>query len=323
MISAKVIAHSTYEGANVADELITMEVEFHRFILAEINTHRVLSRNYQSSRAVPVEKLIEQVRNNPAIPVHWGKNQRGMVADGEISESVKLCEIWDETGDLVQSNTLPSFAWGIAADNAARVAEAFHKAGYHKQIVNRLLEPFMWTRGVITATRGGWESVFALRCHPDAQPEFQALACKIREVVYASAPKFLEVGQWHLPYVNYTNGYYHTGDIWPLQPLDISEAIKVSTSCCSQVSYRQLDDSLEKALKIYDMLNLPEGGMFKEAPAHMSPCEHQACVMSNPDYLTAKYYAKVLNGNFGTLGHTFWAQHRKILETGNEEYFIK
>lgn len=328
---AKIITHSTYEGASKEDELITIECQFWRFILPEINTHRVLSRNYQSSRAVPVEKLIEQVRNNPAIPVHWGKNQRGMVADEEISESVKLCEIWEETGDLVQSNTPPSFAWGIAADNAARVAEAFHKAGYHKQVVNRLLEPFMWTRGVITATRGAWESVFALRCHKDAQPEFQALAYKMKEAIESSEAQILKVGEWHLPYVtcdrnalnrNAKQEYFNSPEAEVFEEYTLKEAIKVSTSCCAQVSYRALDNSLEKALKIYDMLNLPEGGVFKEAPAHMSPCEHQACVMSEFDIHRWPGYNN-LRGNFGTLEYNCWAQHRKILETGLEKQFIK
>lgn len=319
MISAKVIAHSTYEGAAQQDELITAEVEFHRFILPEINTHRVMSRNYQSSRAVPIEKLIQQVRDNPAIPVHWGKNQRGMVAE-QVNHA--LVDLGAAGVEFTAEET-----WRCAASIAANYAEAMHKAGYHKQIVNRLLEPFMWTRGVITATRGAWESVFALRCHKDAQPEFQALAYKIREAIDASVPRVLRVGEWHLPYVNCTNGYYHTSDIWPLQPLTLSDAIRISTSCCAQVSYRTLDDSLEKALKIYDMLNLPEGGKFKEAPAHMSPCEHQACVLPwTKQELNQENLIKEIshfNGNFGTLENNNWAQYRKILELGFEKDFIK
>lgn len=324
MISAKVIAHSTYEGADKGDELITVEVEFHRWILAEINTHRVLSRNYQSSRAVPVPKLIEQVRNDPAMPVHWGKNQRGMVAEEELNEEVFLevatCLDPDGSHFFMSDMYSRDLAWKFAAFQAAQFAEAFHNEGYHKQIVNRLLEPFMWTRGVITATRGAWESVFALRCHPDSQPEFQALAYKIREVVEASIPRTLKIGEWHLPFVNKTdNGLYYTGDIWPVSTLTLQEAIKVSTSCCSQVSYRQLDDSLEKALKIYEMLNLPEGGKFKEAPAHMSPCEHQARVESLSDFEDVGD----LNGNFGTIHCNHWQQYRKILENGLEQELTK
>lgn len=318
MISAKVVCHSTYDGADVNDELITLEVEFHRWILAEINTHRVLSRNYQSSRAVPTEKLLEQVRQSPAVPVSWGKNQRGMVAEVELDS---------EDQEFAERD------WRQAARYAVAQAEMLLAKGVHKQIVNRLLEPFMWTRGVITATRGAWESVFVLRCHSDAQPEFQALAYKMREAIESSTPNVLKVGEWHLPYVYSTvswndalqkserfyfetekdTGYgFHTS---------IENAIKISTSCCAQVSYRQLDDSLEKALKIYEMLNLPEGGKFKESPAHMSPCEHQACVHNWWD-------KSFIAGNFGTLNEysragAGWAQYRKILENGLEQKFIQ
>lgn len=309
---AKIITHSTYEGASKEDELITIECQFWRFILPELNTHRVMSRNYQSSRAVPIEKLIQQVRDNPAIPVHWGKNQRGMVAE-QVNHA--LVDLGAAGVEFTAEET-----WRCAASIAANYAEAMHKAGYHKQIVNRLLEPFMWTRGVITATRGAWESVFALRCHPDSQPEFQALAYKVKEALETSTPKTLKVGQWHLPYVKVYK--QSETEVWELDKgvtnrlLKLSDAIKISTSCCAQVSYRMLDDSLEKALKIYDMLNLPEGGKFKEAPAHMSPCEHQAC-----------FYGEKLSpffgGNFETIGGTMWAQHRKILELGVEKQFIK
>src|SRR5690554_1489161 len=126
-ISAKIIKHSKVGE----EELITIELELHRFILPEFNTHRSLSRNFESSRAVPIEKKIEQVRNNPAIPVHWGKNQRGMVAEQEVGDK-DAAEI----------------AWRNAASIAANQAEVLAGLGVHKQAVNRLLEPFMWTKGV-------------------------------------------------------------------------------------------------------------------------------------------------------------------------------
>ena len=52
MISAKIIADSEFDGVR----LVTFEVEFHRFILPEINTHRVFSRKLskQSSRTSEV-----------------------------------------------------------------------------------------------------------------------------------------------------------------------------------------------------------------------------------------------------------------------------
>lgn len=315
MINAKVICHSQ---APNGEELITVEVEFHRFILAEINTHRVLSRNYQSSRAVPVEKMIEQVRNDPAIPVHWGKNQRGMVADEESTADVQY----------YQDNSLKTVtsvgAWMTAAKAASFWAENLHNAGYHKQVVNRILEPYIWTKGVITATREGWDSVFKLRCHKDAQPEFQALASKIKEAIENSTPDVLNVGDWHLPYVKYMRdgegnqkfiANREEGGRW----LSLSNAIKISTSCIAQVSYRTIDDSLSKAERIYDLLNLPEGGVFNGDPPHFSPAEGVAKCYN---YIENQELGDNLRDNNNTGGNfntTAFYQYRKMLEQGTEK----
>ena len=293
--SAKVIAHSK---APNGEELITMEIELHRFILPEFNTHRVFSRNFQSSRAVPVEKMIKQVRNSPAMPVHWGKNQRGMVAEEEFGG-----------GDVEHIKS----RWLLAATNAADEAKYLSSIGVHKQVVNRILEPFMKTKGVVTATRDGFESFFKLRSHKDAQPEIKALSDKMMEALYRSSPNVLEVGEYHLPYIDWSkdiDGQYFLNE----QVTSVDEAIKVSASCCAQVSYRVLDDSLEKATKIYDMLNLPERGVYPEDPPHFSPTEHIARVVE--DYEHEEY----MSGNFVT--GTFW-QYRKALELGNEDKFLK
>ena len=282
-VSVKILCHSK---APTGGELITIECEFHRFILAEINTHRTLSRNYQSSRAVPVEKMIEQVKNDPAIPVHWGQNQRGMVAEQELS---------------LAKRTDSEYRWRRAAKQAATNAEYMSLNGCHKQIVNRLLEPFIWTKGVITGTKEAWEGVFKLRCHKDAQPEFRVLAEKIKAAIEDSTPRELNYGDYHTPYVDFDDPKY-----------SIEDAVKISTSCNAQVSYRVLDDSLDKAKKLYDMLNLPEGGVYKEDPPHFSPTEHVAKVMYCID--------KEDSGNFNS--NNFW-QYRKALEDGIENYFMK
>lgn len=283
-IDAVVICHSQSPDD---EELITVEVNFNRSILAQVNTHRILSRNYQSSRAVPVEKMLEQVRNNPALPVSWGKNRRGMVAGGELDTPVEVYTT------EIHGKCSKEEAWKHFAKESATHAEDLHKAGYHKQIVNRLLEPFMWTKGVITATKQGWESVFKLRCHSHAQPEFQALANIIKERIEQSTPVKKEWGEYHLPYVN--------------DPVDIEEAIKLSCSCCAQVSYRVLDQSYEKARKVYDMLNLPIEGAEQEDPPHFSPTEH-----------IAKVVPYGMSGNFNS--YSFY-QYRKALEAGLEENF--
>lgn len=309
--SAKVICHS--EAPN-GEQLITLEIELHRFILPEFNTHRSFSRNFQSSRAVPIEKMIEQVRNNPAIPVHWGKNQRGMVAEQECNNLINCGFNFDEAG------LTPEGYWKQFSRFAAGVAEDYAEAGYHKQIVNRLLEPFMRTKGVVTATKAAYEAFFKLRCHKDAQPEIKLLAERMQKAIAESKPRKLSYGEYHLPYVDdlslTMSMYLRKSDL-------IKDKVKISSSCCGQVSYRALDDSLDKALKIYDMLNLPENGVYPEDPPHFSPTEHVAKVVENTlieaswDGETTYYYPDQ-SGNFHS--DVFW-QYRKALEAGLEKYF--
>lgn len=307
--SAKVIAHSK---APNGEELITLEIELHRFVLPEFNTHRVFSRNFQSSRAVPVDKIIEQVRTNPAMPIYWGKNQRGMVAEEENTSRVYYPDR--------QTNGLEEFsakeAWLNAAYDSAEIASYFHDAGYHKQIVNRLLEPYMWTKGVVTATEEGFNSFFKLRCHKDAQPEIRLLAERMGEAIESSTPEQLTYGEYHLPYLRqYVDSCGNT-------PF-IDDAVKISSSCCAQVSYRTLDNSLEKAKRIYEMLNLPINGVYPEDPPHYSPTEHIAKVV---DYNTEfwdccehRLTTQQLSGNFNN--SVFW-QYRKALESGMEREFL-
>lgn len=273
-VSAKVVADSTSSGSR----LITLEIELHRFILPEHNTHRTFSRNFQSSRALPLKKQRELIKEDPAMPVWWGKNQSGMVAQEELDDAGKASAEW---------------LWLKALDKMVEIHEAMEKIGVHKQIANRLLEPFMYTKGVVTATEQAFEAFFKLRCAADAQPEIKALADKMKETIRNSKPIHLEEGDWHLPYVN-LDTFEGT----------LEEAIKTSVSCCAQVSYRNLDDSLDKALKIYDMLNLDGLG----GNPHASPCEHQACVGNSMFEHVLMNDAK-LTGNLSWP----WVQYRKQL----------
>lgn len=154
--AVKVIAHSVCNGV----QLITLQLRYWRGIHAEFMTHRVFSRNAGSSRAKPVKLMLEQVRNDPAGPIHWGKNQPGMQAREEHDAIVKL-ELGVGTMELTKYE-----AWNMAALQAAKIAEAMSEAGYHKQVVNRLLEPFQYIEVVVSSTE--WENFFLLRDHEDA-----------------------------------------------------------------------------------------------------------------------------------------------------------
>lgn len=305
-ISAKIIAHSrhcTQGSPSYAKEIITVQLRYPRFVHSELMTHRVFSRNASSSRAIPVAKMIEQVRNDPAMPIHWGKNQPGMQASEEHNALVEW-GVYEQvaTGEaevlfrVPNLKLTPQEAWIQAALRAAEMAEAMAEAGYHKQVVNRLLEPFQFMNTIVTATE--WDNFFELRCHPDAQPEIQELAGCIRQAIDESGPEALEPGQWHLPYVlDVEKSKY------PLEDL-----IKFSAARCARVSYLAHDGkepSPEKDCELFDRL-------VGSQPLHASPIEHQA----TPDTFifdnrtqTARWKNEKNHGNF-----KHWVQFRKLWE---------
>lgn len=257
-ISAMVVADSKFGDKR----MLTLEIEYPRFIHSEVMTHRILSKNAASSRAIPINKMLEIVRTRTAMPVFWGMNQPGMVAKQEANEEV-----------TVAAQTV----WREAMEHACRSSELMDELGLHKQIPNRLTEPYQIMKTVISGTE--WANLLFLRDHPDAQPEFQELAKCISEAIKQSKPIRLKVGEWHLPYVN---SHRVGGKLMYLDNhgdyLSEENALIISVSCCAQVSYRKNDDTLEKAQKIFNMLNVGSS----ENPPHMSPCEHQATPI-NPD----------------------------------------
>jgi hypothetical protein len=288
--SALIVAHSK---APNGEEVLTYEVELHRFILPEANTHRSLSRNYQSSRAVPVLKQLEQIANDPAMPVYYGREQSGMIAGDEL-----------EGRDLELAKMI---ILGMR-DACLNGVKQLHKIGLHKQISNRYVEPWMKTKGVVTATRKALEAFFELRVHFAAQPEIKLLAERMKGAMLQSIPNELKYGEYHLPYVNHSD--FPPSEFGLKKDL-IAAKIKVSCSCAAQVSYRRLDDSVEKALKVYDMLNLPINGVYPDDPPHYSPTEHVVKI-ENVD--------TELSGNFHS--NIFW-QYRKALEYGIENKFLE
>jgi thymidylate synthase ThyX len=283
--TAKVIEHST--GPHGV-ELITLQLRYQRFIHAEFMTHRVFSRNASSSRAIPVAKMLDQVRNDPAMPVHWGLNQPGMQAAEEGTAPVLLEEAieHDNPSDcplftFERTSMSVQDAWREAARRAAEVAEAMSAAGYHKQVVNRILEPFQYISVIVTAT--DWDNFFELRDHPDAQPEIRALAQAMKEAMQASTPVFrhphdYEVeSAWHLPYVTTDERIAHADNPRLLA--------KLSAARCARVSYLTHDGqqpSIEKDLELYDRL-------VGSRPLHASPVEHQAMVGTFDTYRSRNF----------------------------------
>lgn len=271
---ARILADSIVVG-KPHTRLTTMEVTLPRIVLAEFNTHRMFSRNSASSRAIPVEKMLKRVQEDPFIPVYWGKNQKGMQADEEFSEA-------EQEGLKIQ--------WLAARDQAIFYAQSLLKTGVHKQITNRLLEPWLFHTIIVSSTE--WDNWDALRTHKDAQPEIRKSAVMMKEVRDAATPTVIEVNGWHLPLVT---------DYTELVEAGFSEKdiCLISVGRCARVSYLTHDGVRDPKADIDLALKLQSAG-------HMSPFEHVAQAMRHQDW----------SGNFYG-----WMQFRKTLP--NEDNFLK
>lgn len=253
-IIAKIIADSINPWGK---RITTFELEYPRIIHSEFMTHRMFSRNAASSRAIPISKVVEQVKTNPAMPFKWGKNQSGMQAKEELStDQQKAAEA----------------LWLASRDEAVRYATAMMQLRLHKQVVNRVLEPYQHIKVVMTTTE--YENWKWLRLHHDADPTICELARVMDVARNESVPQELLEGMWHLPYIYHSSildgvQYYYDDDA---NQVTLEQAQKISCSSCAQVSYRKLDTSLEKAEDIYAKL-------VESEPVHASAFEHVAQVV--------------------------------------------
>lgn len=262
-------------------KLITFLAKYWRAIHSEVMTHRVFSRNASSSRAIPTAKLLEQIRTNPAGPVHWGKNRPGMQATEEHDALIAH----PRTGVLLEREE----AWSVMAAEAADWAQAWSDAGYHKQIVNRVIEPFSYISVVITAT--SWDNFYALRAHADAQPEIQDVAETMLKIVGDVPVRMIEETNmhdphaWHIPFVSIQERHEYA----------VPELLAMSAARCARTSYLTHDKknpSFEQDDGLYRRL-------VESEPLHASPLEHQALHRAD-----SQAYR-----NFSG-----WKQHRQFLE---------
>jgi hypothetical protein len=237
----EVILQSYHRESNTF--LSTMRLRYWRAIHSEFMTHRVFSRNAGSSRAKPVKKVLAQVWNDPAGPIHWGQNQAGMQASSELQGMKRWLaqKLWKGAGRVACI-----FAWGMM------------KLGLHKQVANRILEPWQYIDVLVSATE--WTNFFELRDHPDAQPEIRELAQAMADAMDNYPTQVLVSGEWHIPYILENEKDY---------PLELK--LKLSTARCARVSYEPFDGnaSIEKEKERHDLL-------VGSRPIHASPTEHQA-----------------------------------------------
>jgi hypothetical protein len=314
MIRAEIVGHSL---SPQGDELITVLATFPRHILAEVNTHRMLSKNTSSSRAIPFNKLLEMVQENPFIPIAWQKEHKGMQGT----------EYWEGEHEILDLRE----SWLISRDRAIEGAKDLHANKVTKQLCNRLIEPFMWTTMLITGPKSGWDNFFKLRCpsytfHTDesendfifkskkdaikhfpkdevveyetgnvllkdltdlqwlkankgqAEIHMMALAECIYDAVKESTPKQLESREWHIPFE----------DKIKINPWDFNEGIdniKISVAMAARTSYTVVGE--EKEINYENLIGLHDR-LLTQDPPHSSPFEHCARAMSDEEYYAFK-----------------------------------
>lgn len=238
---ARVIEDSITEWGS---RLTTIEVTFHRFVLAEFNTHRVFSRNSASSRAIPFHKQLDRVKVNPAIPVEWRAEQSGM-----------------QGGELLTGRDAEEAErqWLLGRNMAIKAAENLAALNVHKGVVNRILEPYMWHTVIVTAT--DWAGFWHQRCSILAQPEIRVAAEAMLAALNASTPKLRGEDEWHLPYIQEDE----------LHTLPNVALKQVSAARCARVSYLTHEGTrnVSKDLNLFDRLT-------SASPMHASPLEHVA-----------------------------------------------
>lgn len=282
-ITAKILADSI---GPAGVRLTTIEAMLPRSILAQLNTHRTLSRSSASSRAIPTARRLAAPIY---VPERFGKNQAGMSPD-----------VWLEGDDAKEAR----LAWETGAQSAQDTARDLSMLGVHKEHANRVLEPFMWNRAIITGTE--WTNMLALRTHKGAQGEFQELAVAIRETLASGTPRVLHAGEWHTPFLD---------DDAELSLVYTPEERRyIATGRCARISYETHDGARDPAKDLELARKLAEHG-------HMAPLEHvaQALTLGQWEGLVmvelqeASREGRLFNP--GAMGNLLgWRQLRKTIE---------
>lgn len=246
----------------------TVEVTYPRFVHSELMTHRMFSRNAASSRAIPIQKMIERVESEPAMPVFWGANQAGMQSAVELQGSHR------EHAKAV---------W-----NGARKANVTHarllvQTGLHKQLVNRRIEADSSITVIITAT--DWENFFHQRCSPMAQQEIRLVAEMIAHLYYFSDDKPVKVGygDFHTPYIT-KEDEEAIAQLEGVDQQNFQETLcQISVARCARVSYLTQNGirSYEDDLNLFNRL-LSSG--------HWSPFEHVATPLTEPTEQSGNFF---------------------------------
>ena len=264
----EVVLASRHPVTGVA--VYTLHLRYPRILHGEVMTHRVFNRNARSSRAVPVMNLLAEIRSSAFIPWHWTGNQKGMqgIADWQAKVLVKGAAALYDGSDVPVTNEA---AWLWGRDLMCDLAESFADAGYHKQVANRLVEPWMWMDLLVTAT--DWKNFMHLRDHADAEPHIRDLAVLVGQALEQATVFTLSMGQWHLPYITdedreWTFNEFGGTTNSTTEGWDFLK--KISAARCARISYKPFDGdgTYEKELERFE-------GLVGNSAVHASPLEHQ------------------------------------------------
>jgi len=212
---------------------------FPRCLLAELNTHRQLSRNAESSRAIPVSRRIQKILEDPYIPA-FTRNQRGMVGE-TLSEN-----------EIAYATAI----WKQAMQEMIGHARWLVNNNIHKEMANRLLEPFARVPVIVTATE--WENFLILRTAENTAPDFRAVALEMQKLLGLCKPQRCADDDWHKP--------FWTED---LREYQLEEQLKICSARCARISYSNHNGNYDaqKDLELAERL-ITDG--------HWSPFEHIA-----------------------------------------------
>lgn len=295
------LASTNYLG----EKLITFVIKMPKFMVAQFNTHRNISKNSASTRAIPIKKQFDRVGNDLFIPPVLTKNQKGMSSSTLIPP-----DDYEAAEKLIVSyyfNTAQPF-----------VDELSNKYNIHKQHSGRYLEPFFYTDVVATANLNWWQDLVRQRDSEHAQPEFKRIAVEINSILRMLGEgkdikyvyRFTKQYQWHAPFLTDTErAWMEAGQI----PKEFKEQFKpedielfwcaISSARCARVSYLNHEgkQSYEDDMDLFSRL-LKDG--------HMSPFEHVASPINHKwGGVYFKEYVGLMNNNF-----CGWYQYRSYLE---------
>lgn len=324
MITSEIIADSI--GPN-SPRLVTMLCKYPKFIHGEHLRHRSFSFSVSSSRAIPVNKNLEEVRSDAlrAAPVWWGTEQKGMASGAELDDTNKIIK-WPNDlpnslyhvvfylninikEELITEREYVKRLWKMGALFDSDVAQEMATRKAHKSITNRKIEDSLHVNVLVTGTHDGWMNFFGLRLDSYAQPEIRTLAEAQWRCWNDHQPTLLQPGQWHLPFIE-DSDWESCPDKFGTSVKDVEAyMIKISVARCARLSYLSFEtnkrSTIEEDLALYQRL-------VGSSPIHASPAEHQA----TPDgfrELFNNWHNPHLAGNLGP----GWIQFRKQLPNEN------